>query len=847
GHPCAELERALGGDIGPSVARVDHGARLVVAVDQLEELFTACESEPERSEFLKRLVSAASDHERRLVLLCTLRADFYGRISAYPEFADLLSRSHALVGLLDRDELKEAIERPAARAGLEVERPLVETLVGEVAEEPGGLPLLSTTLLELWRARSGRVLRLQDYRATGGVRGAVARIAEVAYMRLSESERRVARSLLLRLAEVGDGAPERRSVPLEEIDRIDGAEPVLEALTDARLVTVGSGAVELSHEALLREWPRYRVWLDEDQVGRRLHAHLRVAAGEWNARGRDPADLYRGARLAGALEFCAQHRDEMDRLERAFVAASRSEADREVRRQRTQNRRLRALLIGAAVLLVLTVVAGVVAVILQQRANSDARLAVAEEHAALGRQLGEEAVNEPKLDVAALLAREAVALETSPQTEGTLLSTLLRSPAVTATFSMPTNSAPNVSVAPDGRTLAVADGVADQVRFFDTRTRAPVSRLLTDFFGDQPPTYSADGSVLVYSAVAYLAVRDAHTLALRKRLLIGPPFSKQQVADVPDASVMFGPGQQTVYYAYWLLNQAGQPTDAYLARWSMPSGLPLPTVKLGSGPLLAVSLIDGGAEVMVVTGRDVDTYDAQTLHMERSVAIAPAPVSPSAAAVAPDGVTIAIGSQNGSVSFVNAATGVARPGAGGHTAAVASVVYARDGGRVMTAGDDGRVIVWDPATGTEAAVLPGPPGHVEDAKVSPDGSTLYTSAIGGAVLAWDLTGERSFGHSARFDRGVRCCDTISPPELALALSPYGARFAVPIAASTVGVFSARTLARLASFTIAPADDPITALAWAPGGATLAVGAHGGVVQLWDVGGAPRLERTLYGL
>ncbi len=846
-HPCQELGRILGEDIGQAVGRVDHGARLVVAIDQLEELFTVCESEAERSRFLERLVSAAGDHERRVVLLCTLRADFYGRMSAYPEFADLLSRSHALVGPMDRDELKETIERPAARAGLEVERPLVEALVEEVAEEPGGLPLLSTTLLELWQARSGRVLRLQDYRATGGVRGAVARIAEAAYMRLSEPERRVARGLLLRLAEVGDGAPERRLVPLEEIERIDGAEPVLEALTDARLVTVGSGAVELSHEALLREWPRYRAWLDEDRVGRRLHAHLRVAAGEWDAHGRDPADLYRGARLAGALEFCAQHPEEMDRLERRFVVASRAEADREVRRQRAQNRRLRALLIGAAVLLVLTVVAGAVAVIGQQRASSDARLAVAEEHAALGRQLGEEAVNEPKLDVAALLAREAVALDTAPQTEGTLLSTLMRSPAVIATFSMPTNSAPNVSVAPDGQTLAVADGVADQVRFYNTRTRAPVGRLLSDFFGDQPPTYSSDGSVLVYSAGAFLAVRDARTLALRKRLLIGPPFSKQQGADVPDASVMIGPDQRTVYYAYWLLNQAGQPTYAYLARWSMPSGRRLPTVRLGSGPLLAVSLIDGGTEVMVVTARDVDTYDAQTLRLERSVAIAPRPASPSAAAVSPDGASIAIGAQNGSVSFVDATTGAARAGAGGHTAAVASVAYTPDGRGVMTAGDDGRVIVWDPATGTEAAVLPGPAGHVEDAKVSPDGSTLYTSAIGGAVLAWDLTGRRSFGHSARLDRGLPCCDTISPPEPALAVSPDGARFAVPIAASTVGLFSTRTLTRLGSFKIASAHDPITALAWAPGGATLAVGAHGGVVQVWDVDGTPRLERTLSGL
>ena len=231
-------------------------------------------------------------------------------------------------------------------------------------------------------------------------------------------------------------------MPLVEIERIDGCAEVLLALTDARLLTVGAGTVELSHEALLREWPRYRSWLEEDRVGRRLHAHLRTQAGEWDARGRDGGDLYRGARLAAALDFCAQHADEMDRLEREFIDASRAQADRESHRQRSQNRRLRLLLLGAAVLLVLAVLAGSVALIRQHQARVDARLAVAEGNAALGRQLGAEALNEPRLDVAALLAREAVALDRSPQTEGTLFSTLLRSPAAVATFSMPTSSAP---------------------------------------------------------------------------------------------------------------------------------------------------------------------------------------------------------------------------------------------------------------------------------------------------------------------------------------------------------------------------------------------------------------------
>jgi DNA-binding SARP family transcriptional activator/WD40 repeat protein len=842
-HPCLELERVLSGRVEQVLAGLGRGERIVLAVDQLEELFTACGEESERREFLERLVLAASDNERRALVLCTLRADFYGRLSAYPAFAELLSRSHALVGPMGRAELREAIGQPAARAGLEVEDGLIDVLVDEVGDEPGALPLLSTTLLELWQARDGHVLRLQDHRATGGVRSGVARIAEAAYTHLAEGDQRVARELLLRLADLGEGAPERRRVPLVEIEGIAGAEPVLAALIDARLVTVGPGAVELSHEALLREWPRYRGWLEEDRVGRRLHAHLRVAAGEWDARGRDAGDLYRGARLAAALEFYAQRPDQMDRLEREFVRASRAAAEREAARQRAQNRRLRALLLGAALLLVLAVVAGVVAVVGQQQASSDARLAVAEARASLGRQLGAEALGAPRLDVAALLAREAVALDRSPQTEGTLLSTLLRSPAVVATFGLPTNSTPQVAVSPDGHTLAVSDSVADSVRFYDARTRALRRRTLSDFFGDQPPVYSRDGSLLLYRAGGVLAVRDAHTLALETRLPIGAPFTQGATADVPEGSILIAPDARTAYYGYWLMDGGGQPAAAYLARWALPSGRPLRTVELGRGPLLALRLLDSGRRLMVVTTHAIRAYDARTLAPVSSAAIRPLPLLPTAAAISPDGQTVAIGSENGAVSFVAAATGRARRARGTHGATVASALFAPDGRTALTVGDDGKVIVWDPGRLGELAVLPGPAERVRDAHVSPDGSTLYTAGVGGVLLAWDLTGRRGFGRSATVGASMPCCDPLSPLQPALALSPDGSRFALTTGTSTVGVFSTQTLERVASFSIRPAGVAITTLAWSPVGDRLAIGGHGGLVQIWSVDGTPRFVRS----
>ena len=454
-HPRAELRRALDGDLGQALEQLSPGQRLVIAIDQLEEVFTLCEPEDERAAFLEELASTARDRERRALVIVSLRADFYGRLASYPQVAAMLSSSHVLVGPMDRDELAQAIEEPAARAGLELERGLAEALVADVAGEPGGLPLLSTALLELWRARDGRVLRYHSYRASGGVRGAVARLAEDAYTRLDESERPIARSVMLRLASGEDATLARRRVPLGELERISGARPVLAALTDARLLTVKDGEVELSHEALLREWPRYRAWLDEDRIGRRVHAHLAAAANEWDERGRNVADVYRGARLAAALEWRAGREQELDPVERAFLDASQAGAER-------AQRRLRIVLGGVASLLALAIAGGVVALDQRSTARDHARVAEAQ-------RLGLQAITEPRLDRSLLLARQGVELDDSRITRSNLLEALLRAPAVIRVLPGTGNPLAALEFAPDGRTLVAGDSRGN-VLFLDAAT-----------------------------------------------------------------------------------------------------------------------------------------------------------------------------------------------------------------------------------------------------------------------------------------------------------------------------------------------------------------------------------------
>ena len=514
-HPVAELERALGtADIAEALARLRPGERIVLAVDQLEEVFTVCSDAEVRALFLDTLVRAALDPDRRAAVVVALRADFYGRCSEHSRFGELLSANHVLVGPMERSDLVRAIELPSSRAELEIERPLVETLVSDVAEEPGGLPLFSTALLELWRHRDGRVLRYDSYRSSGGVRGAVARLAEQAYARLDDSEQDAARAIVLRLCSGEAATVVRRRVPLAELDadRDDRVARVLAILTDARLVTASDGTVEVAHEALLREWPRLQGWLEEDREGRRLHAHLAAAAREWAARDRDPAELYRGARLSAALEWTAHHATQLSQREREFLNASRAYNERQLRR-------LRILLAGVAVLLAVAVAAGIVAFVQRQDARNTAR-------AAKSRALAGESEAQLGVDPERSILLAAAAVRDTPTPEALFalrraldVSPLRRRLASGGPWQGILGGEQFVSYSPDGRQIAEGS-MTGTIRIFDAASGRLERRIRIAGVANAPfVAYSPNGASLAVATnrdVRILDVATGRTLLVSK-------------------------------------------------------------------------------------------------------------------------------------------------------------------------------------------------------------------------------------------------------------------------------------------------------------------------------------------
>ncbi len=307
-------------------------SHLLLVVDQFEELFSLCHDEVGRRTFIDNLLYAAQS-PGPVVLVLALRADFYAQCAPYENLRQALTECQAYIGAMGAEELRRAIQSPAENGDWTFEPGLVDLLLREVGDAPGALPLLSHALLETWQRREGRTLTLAGYEASGGVAGALTRTAETAYAQLTEPEKHVARNIFLRLTELDaasadDRLPElytRRRAQLAELvshpDNAGQVQTVLTRLADARLITTSQETAEVTHEALIREWPRLDDWLNENREGLRLHRHLTETAQEWDRLERDPSLLYRGARLAQTDEWAAANPDDLNTQEIDFLAA----------------------------------------------------------------------------------------------------------------------------------------------------------------------------------------------------------------------------------------------------------------------------------------------------------------------------------------------------------------------------------------------------------------------------------------------------------------------------------------------------------------------------------------------
>ncbi|MEU6772161.1 helix-turn-helix domain-containing protein [Streptomyces sp. NPDC046759] len=750
----------------------------LVVVDQFEELFTLCSDPAERAAFLDLLVKAV-EPESRLRVVIAVRADFFSRCAEHRPLAAALTDATFLLGPMGPAELREAIVKPAATAGLIVERTLTARILEDVADEPGGLPLMSHALLETWRRRKGRTLTLAAYDLAGGVHGALTHTAEELYTRFSPEEAEVARRILLRLITPGEGAQDT-SRPAEHAElqalgatgRLTDTASVLEELARARLVTLDGDMVHLAHEALITAWPRLQSWIDGARERLRVHRQLTEAARAWDALDQDTGALYRGTRLVTAEECLTGCRADLTPSEAAFLDASIAAREQERRAAARTARRIRALLAAVSVLLLLVSTVAVIAFQQRSLARAGRDRAVAEQVVA---EAGQVNATDPSL--AARMYVAAHRLRSDREAAAGLLDT--QNIALSSVLSGHSGAVYAVAFSPDGRTLAT--GAADDtIRLWslaDPAYPVPLGRPLT---GHTDWVYWLQFSP------------DGHTLASAGR----------------DRTARL-----------WDVRDPAHPKA---------SGRPL----LGHrGMVFSVSFSRDG-RILATAGQDhtVRLWDVSDPAHAKALGhpLTGASEAVASAAFSPDGRTVAAPGHDHLIRLWNV-TDPTRPKLWRTPLSNPDVVYAvairRDSKLMASVGNDDKVRLWDLSDPAHAKPLGRPLiGHTDTllaVAFSPDGRTLATAGADHTIRLWDVTDPR---HPAPFGQSL-----IGHTGFVnwLAFSPDGRSLASVSDDHTVRLW------HLPRAVLAGHLGSITGIAYGPNGRVLA-GASAGRVRLWDV-------------
>ena len=770
----ARLDAADHG-IAETVRAVAGSQRVLLVIDQLEELFTLCDDPTERARFVDGLMDAVEDANLDVRVMTTLRADFLDRPLQYHRFGAAVSSGAVAIPAMSPADIERCVVEPAKAVGVTIDGPVVAELIADVVDQPAALPLLQFSLTELFADRRGDRITLEDHHRLGGVTGAIARRADRLYSDATSSERTLIRLLFLRLVSVESGSSDiRRRTDRSELISASPDGRAMQRIIDrfgaARLLSFDRNpatrepTVEVAHEALLRHWPRLRRWIEDAGTELVLRAHLTAAAAEWAGTGRDDGALYRGSRLAAVEEW--GERIDLTEIERRFLdvsldlreaafAAERRQLEEQVR----ANRRLRRALSAVAVVLVVALAAGFTAV--GQRNRAQAETARAEQ--ARGRALAVSARSAILQDrsLALLLAVEGASLDTSYQTRLALLDALGGDdePFTRTIIPTPASDYTALAISTDGSVAAAkrSDGDVDMV---DLVARTV---LVAGLPGPAIPSggldISADGQYVVTSgtspdgtaAIVYSTGDGTEMLRVPERL----PGKLHESAFVPETSdvviadadgvltvhdihtgnvvkeIDTGTGRQVLDIqvvdttAYIVdVTGFGPDDDSLVSAWNLETG------SLESGPAVFENeLVERALAVgdrLILAGTRLRALDLETLAPTDEIAedMIDFEFGFTDLAVSPDGL-IALGA-NVDLQVWAGLRSDGVPQQLPITGQSPGVAFTPDGRTLVTADSDGSISTWRL-------------GWVEDlgAAVTPEGPGLVTVASGSdVVLVW---------------------------------------------------------------------------------------------------------------
>ena len=859
-----------------ALTTLPQSSKLLLVIDQFEEVFTAS-GETERANFLAFVEFVATHPTTRTMIILTMRADFFGQLSRYPGLAALFEQDNLLIVTeMTTANLLRVIEGPAKAVGLAYEEGLVDRILEDVKSQPGSLPLLQYALRELYNRRDGAMLTNSGYDEIGGVRRALARHAEAIFQDTTQEQQELIRRILLRLVEVGEnGEATRRRIPYSEIDFNNVPDEkiaeVVALLTapDARLLianqTITKGEeptvwLEVSHEALIREWDRFKSWVSASAEDLQYESELRKAAADWEASGREASYLLTGRRLTRAEVWTEAH--DISVLQDELIAASmqareeqeqarEAQVQRELLLQRQSTNRARIIAVSTVAMLIVAAfslfsVAQTNAALEQtnrdlEQSESDLAdtvdeledtntaledaIEVSEASAARARSLAiaasaAQVAGDDASDLAVSLALAANESPLAPVQAERTLADIALAPGTRARFEDIGNMTA-VAINPAETLLAV--GLRDgTVLLLSAEDGSTVRGFKLDAILIDEVAFSPDGRFLAAvsdSSVGALAIWNVETgeaIAADNYTRTAPEVSS--VAFLRNDILIAGElnGSLTI----WRVMETSL---------SEITSLPDFTTQGADITALAVNeqsgLIAAGADSGLIV---ILEFDGENVWRILST-LQPFQKAITAIDIDDAGEQLLVGYGDGVPALFTLRTGILRQAFDPLDTGISGLTFIEDTNRFVAAGQDNVLRLWDTEIGRQIVSFR-IESDIRALAGSVDGKTVVTGSRDNAIRIWDIKGSAEL---ARFS------DIFSN---AVALSPDGTRVAAGTTGSQVNIWDMQRDPdeQLEIISLGRGSVLIASLAFSPDSQHLVVGATDGTISLWNVNTLERL-------